>query len=185
MKQIIPQCAHITRYGLTEIGGVAYTVENELEQFPGTVGRLQPDVEVKLINETTAERCGVGEIGEIYIKVLVPSPGYYKDEAATRNAFDEDGYFITGDLGHFDESGRLYIDGRKNEFFKSRDFAISPAEIENIMLENSAIRAACVVAVYDDEMMTNVPAAVVAKKEQQTITADEVYSLIAGERFIH
>lgn len=185
MKQIIPNCAHITRYGATEIGGMTRTIGNELEQYPGTVGRLSSNVQMKLINENTGERCGVGEKGEIFVKVLVPSMGYYKDETANRNAFDDEGYFITGDLGYFDESGRLYIDGRKNEFFKSRDFAISPVEIENILLEHPAIRLACVVSIYDDELMTNLPAAVIVKMEQHTITENEVYSLISGKTSIN
>lgn len=180
LKQIIPNCENITRYGSTEIGGITCTVGNELEQYPGTVGRLSANFEIKLIDEHTGQRCGIGEKGEIFVKALVPSMGYYKDEAANRNAFDDEGYFITGDLGYFDESGRLYIDGRKNEFFKTRDFAISPAEIENVLLEHPAIRLACVVSVYDDEMMTNLPAAVVAKRGHSTITEKEIYSLVAG-----
>lgn len=179
MKKFIPHCMKLNGYGLTEVGSISFTAPMELEKYIGTVGMLTSNVEVKIINES-GEKCGVGEEGEIFAKTPISYLGYYKNEEATKKSYDEEGYFMTGDLGYFDETNRLYIIGRKNEFFKSRDFAISTAEIENILLENQAICAACVVSIYDDKMITNLPAAVVVKNEQYSITEEKVYSLIAG-----
>lgn len=178
IQEYIPRCVQMNGYGLTETGGVSFTME--LQQYPSTVGMLLPNVEAKIISET-GERFGPGDEGEICLKVPIHFLGYYKNEEATRRSFDDEGFFITGDLGHFDETGRLYVTGRKSEFFKSRDFAISSAEIETILMEHQAICVACVVSVYDEKMITDLPAAVIVKKEQHSITEDEVYSLIAGK----
>lgn len=182
MKQFIPKCVLLTTYGTTEIGGsVSCTVPKELEEYPNSGGQLVPGVKVKIISETTGERCGIGEEGEIYIKAPVPSIGYYKDETATRNSFDVEGYFISGDIGYFSKFGRLFINGRKKEIFKNCGFAIWPMELEDLILKNSAISDASVVSVYDSELLSDLPAAVVVKTNEYSITEDQVYAIIAGE----
>lgn len=182
LKKLAPKCLLLTTYGCTEIGGGATcTLPNELEDHPNSGGRLVPGVEMKVIDVKTGEKCGIGEEGEIYIKMPMPSLGYYKDETATQNSFDEEGYFISGDLGYFDESGRLIIIGRKKEIFKNCGFAIWPAELESIIINNPAVKEASVVSVYDEQIMSELPAAVVVKKENHSITEDEIYSIIAGK----
>lgn len=140
---------------------------------------------MKIINENTGEKCGIGEEGEIYIKTSIPSLGYYKDETATQNSFDDEGYIMTGDLGYFDESGRLLIIGRKKEIFKNCGFAIWPAELESLIIKNPAIKDAAVVNVYDEDIMSDLPAAVVIKREDHSITEDEVYAIVAGKNWSH
>lgn len=182
MKELIPQCVLMTTYGLTETGGsVTNTLPRELEEYPNTVGSLMSGVQMKIINEDTHKKCIIGEVGEMFVKVSVPSMGYFRDEIANRDSFDEDGYSITGDIGHFDESGRLYISGRKKDIFKNRGYSIWPTELENIIQKSSAVRQVCVVNIFDDEIMSDLPAAVVVKNEQHTITADEIYALVASE----
>lgn len=180
MKQILPKCVLLTAYGMTEIGGGAcYTNPRELEDHPNSVGQLLPGVHMKIISETTGERCGAGEAGEIFVKTLIPPMGYYRDEVATKSSFDAEGYFITGDIGCFGEDGRLSIIGRKKEIFKNCGFAVWPAEIENIMLKNPAVREVAVVSVYDEAIMSELPAALVVKKE--SISEEKLYSLVAGK----
>lgn len=170
---------------MTEIcGGITCTAPNELTECSNSSGRIIMGCQIKIINQRTGEKCGIGEEGEIYLKVPIPPMGYYKDEMATRNAFDNEGYFISGDLGYFDESGRLTVVGRKKEVFKCRGFFVFPTEIEHLILKHSDVRDVCVVNVYDDEMATDIPAAVVVKMENSSITADDVYAIIiAGTHF--
>lgn len=182
MKEIIPNCIFMTAYGLTELGGGAtITSPGELEEHPNAVGCLMPGVQMKIIDENTNENCGIGESGEVYVKIHVPSMGYLRDDVANRNAFDKDGYLITGDIGHFDESGRLHISGRKKDIFKSRGFSIWPAELEDIIQKSPAVRYVCVVNVFDEEIMSDLPAAVVVKNEHHSITQEEIYTLVAGK----
>lgn len=136
---------------------------------------------MKIINENTNERCGISEEGEVYVKTTIPAMGYFRDEVANRSAFDEEGYFITGDIGYFDEAGRLFISGRKKEMFKVRGFVIWPSEIEDVILKNHAVRYACVINVYDDGIASDLAAAVIVRNEQYTITKDEICKLVTGK----
>lgn len=182
MKEVIPHCIFRTSYGLSETGGgVSMTRPKELEECPNTVGRLVPGVRVKIVNIDTNEKCGIGEEGEICVKIPVPIIGYLRDETANKTSFDDEGYFITGDIGCFDETGRLFVSGRRKEIFKNRGFSLWPTEIEDIIQKHQAVRHACVVNVYDDEIMSDLVTAVVVKNEHHPITADEIYSLIAGK----
>lgn len=172
----------LNRYKFQEIGGgVTMIGPSDLEQFPGSVGFLVSGTFIKIIDELTSEKRGIGEKGEIYVKISTPSMGYFRDDEANRNSFDADGYLKTGDIGYFDEGGRLYVSGRKKEIFKNRGFAIWPAEIEDILLKNHAIRNVCVTPVFDDDNLSELPAAVVIKNENNSITCDEIYAIVAGK----
>lgn len=169
----------------TEIGGSgSMTAPKDLEKFPGTCGCLVPGTHIKIIDEHSNEKCGIGEKGEIYLKLSIPSMGYFRDDDANRNSFDADGYFKTGDIGYFDDTGRLYVSGRKKEIFKNKGYAIWPVEIEDVLLKNPSIRNVCVAPVFDDDTVTELPAAVVVKNENHEITHDEVYAVVAGEILI-
>lgn len=182
MKEIIPHCMFMTSYGMTETGGsISMPQPKELEECPNTVGRLISGVRVKIVNTTTKDKCGIEEEGEICVKMPIPVMGYLRDESANQNSYDKDGYFVTGDVGYFDESGRLFISGRKKETFKNRGFSIWPAEIEDVIQKCPAVCYASVVNVYDDEIMSDLIAAVVVKNDQNSITAQEIYSLVAGK----
>jgi len=110
----------IEGYGLTEAGILCF---NPLENpRPGSIGRLLPGVEAKL-----------AEDGELLIKSPCMFQGYYRDEAATRSVFDEDGWFLTGDIAEVDQDGYWYITGRKKELIvSSNGKKIYPARIENL-----------------------------------------------------
>lgn len=182
LKKVLPQCVLFTAYGLTEIGGGGTMILSEdLEKYPGSSGCLVPGTHMKIVDEATEEKCGIGQKGEICIKLSIPMLGYFRDEEATRNAFDAEGFFKTGDIGYFDDAGRLYVSGRKKETFKNRSFSIWPAEIEDVLLKNPAIRNCAVVPVYDEELVTDLPAAVIVKNENHEITRDDVYAIVAGK----
>lgn len=167
---------------MTEIGGSAsITKPNELDEYPNTVGCPLPGVSMTIISPETNERCGIGEEGEICIKIPIRVLGYYENEEANRAAFDAQGYFITGDIGHFDESGRLFVAGRKTEIFKNCGRFVSPIELENIIIKHPHVQEVCVVSVFDDEIVTDLPAAVVVRTKNSLITENDVYSMIAGK----
>ena len=112
-------------YGITECAPII-AVNRSKNVVPGSVGNVL-DIDTVKINEPNEE--GEGEI-------LVTGPnvmlGYYKDEAATADAFDDDGYFKTGDYGKLTDDGILYITGRKkNLIILSNGKNVYPEEIEN------------------------------------------------------
>jgi long-chain acyl-CoA synthetase len=116
-------------YGLTETSPVI-AVNYPGHVKLGTVGPVIPGVEVKLGEDIAAEDDGAGR--EILVRGPNVTPGYYHDEDANREAFEE-GWFRTGDLGELDAEGYLRITGRKKNLFKtSTGKYVSPDKIENL-----------------------------------------------------
>ena len=115
-------------YGMTETTG-AFT-SNGPDAFKlGTVGRPNPGVEVRL-----------AEDGEILCRGPVNTPGYYKQESATRNLIDEDGWIRTGDIGTVDEDGFYSVVDRKKELIiTSAGKNIAPSNIENYLKESPIV----------------------------------------------
>jgi long-chain acyl-CoA synthetase len=113
-------------YGMTECGPlISYTVVAD-KPPAGSVGKVIPYLECKL--ETTDPEHGIGEVLVRGENVML---GYYKDEEATREAIDPDGWLHTGDLGHLDENGFLYLTGRsKNMILSASGQNVYPEEIE-------------------------------------------------------
>jgi long-chain acyl-CoA synthetase len=111
-------------YGITECAPII-SVNHSVKIIPGSVGPVLEcnEVVIKDVSET-------GE-GEICVKGSNVMLGYYKDEAATADAFDEEGYFKTGDYGKFGEDNVLFITGRKkNLIILSNGKNVYPEEIE-------------------------------------------------------
>lgn len=131
-------------YGMTEVGVNCFTmtVEDSYRK-PGSIGRPMLFTEVKLEEMD-------GEVGEMWIRGPHVSQGYWNNEAATREAWGEGGWFRTGDLARKDDEGFFYIAGRRKEMFISGGVNVYPAEIERELLSHPAVSDAAVVAVPDE-----------------------------------
>lgn len=95
-------------WGMTEVTCAGLVAPSGIEGNSGSVGVLLPNCEVKLVDENGKE-VGMGERGEIYIKGPNVSPGYWKNETATRDTMLEDGWLRSGDVAIIDEKGWFYI----------------------------------------------------------------------------
>lgn len=127
-------------YGITECSPLL-AANRDRQQVKGSVGIVVPTTRVKIKDP---DEDGEGEICAKGPNVML---GYYKDEEATAAAFDEDGYFLTGDIGKLDENGWLYITGRqKNLIILSNGKNVYPEEIE---VELSAVPGVIDVVVYE------------------------------------
>ncbi|MDN3607075.1 AMP-dependent synthetase/ligase [Kaistella yonginensis] len=127
-------------YGLTETSPVI-SVNSFGKIKVGTVGHPLDNLEVK-----------IQEDGEITVKGPSVFKGYFKNEEMTKEAFTADGFFKTGDIGHFDEEGYLHITDRKKEMFKtSGGKYIAPQVIENLAKASKFIEQIMVVG--DGEKM--------------------------------
>lgn len=126
----------IEGYGMTETSPIiAVTDLRRGAPKPSTVGFPLENLDVKL-----------AEDGEILCKGHNVMMGYYKEPELTAQVIDEDGYFHTGDIGHFTEDGQLIVLDRKNDIFKLADQTpISPLLIENALRESLLINQAMVI----------------------------------------
>lgn len=127
-------------YGITECSPLLSVNRNKLQK-KGSVGMPIPAVNIKIKDPDEN-----GE-GEICAKGVCVMQGYYKDPEATEAAFDEDGYFRTGDIGKLDEDGWIYITGRaKNLIILSNGKNVYPEEIETAL---AAVPGVVDVVVYE------------------------------------
>ncbi len=120
-------------YGLTETSPVISANQPGAVKF-GSVGKVIPNVEVKISDD-----------GEILVKGDLVMKGYYKDEAETKEAFDEEGWFKTGDIGFIDKNGFITItDRKKNIIVMSNGKNVAPSPIESQVLKISYLSQAIV-----------------------------------------
>jgi long-chain acyl-CoA synthetase len=123
----------IEGYGLTETSAPATTNTPDVQRI-GTVGKAIPGTVVKLDTD-----------GEILVKGAGVFQGYFKDEAATAAAFDEDGFFRTGDIGEIDDDGFVTITDRKKDLIiTAAGKNIAPANIENLLKQHRLVGQAMV-----------------------------------------
>ncbi len=151
----------MTGYGLTEAGNVTLSRPGDsFEDVATTAGLPCDGVEVRIAHDS-----------EVLVRGYSVMKGYLDDPVATAEAIDEQGWLHTGDLGNFDDAGRLRIVGRKKDMFIVGGFNAYPAEIEGFLLEHPAVAQAAVIGVRDDRLGQVGKAFVVPKA---AVTADEL-----------
>ena len=136
-------------YGSTETAPIAvYTTISEAHKKPGSTGKAAVHCEIKLVDD---HGVGVaqGVSGEILLRGANIMREYWQQPEITQDVLDEDGWFKTGDIGHFDEEGYLYVDDRKKDMIISGGENIYPAELENVLVSCDALVEAAVVGKPD------------------------------------
>lgn len=137
-------------YGMTETSPVSFQSgsTDPLDKRVGTVGRIHPHVEVKLIDERGVT-VGVGEKGELCTRGYSVMLGYWGDEERTREAIDEEGWMHTGDLAELDELGYCQIVGRVKDMVIRGGENLYPREIEEYLIRHTAVQDVQVFGVPD------------------------------------
>lgn len=175
MKKYLPSGV-VVAYGLSELSGIVSANESE---YLSSVGALNNGMLVRIVDDD-GRRKGPGEDGEIYVKATFSFLGYWGDVEATADAVDTDGWLHTGDVGHFDENGFLYLVDRKKDILKYRNYQISPSELENLILTCDGVAAVCVVGI-PDSVSTDLPAAVIVKAVGKDVTSEDIETVINGK----
>ncbi len=142
--------APIERYGITE-GGIVVTNPYDGPRQPGRVGYPFPGVEVKL-----------GDQAEVLLQGGQVFKGYWRNPQATKEAFTDDGFFRTGDVGEIGEDGTLAIRGRIKELIITGGFNVYPREVELVLEEHPAVHEVAVAGVPSEKWGEEVTAFVVA-----------------------
>jgi fatty-acyl-CoA synthase len=146
-------------YGSTECAVATIATPDELRSAPGTAGRSPVTCEVVLFDERDQRIDGANKRGRIFIRSGAPFQGY----SDGRHKQIIDGYMSSGDMGHFDENGLLFVDGRDDDMIVSGGENVFPQEIENLLVEREDVSDAAVVGVDDSEFGKRLRAFIVSQ----------------------
>jgi fatty-acyl-CoA synthase len=145
-------------YGSTEVAWATIATPEDLRAAPGTAGRPPRGTVVKIYDEDGKE-LAQGETGRIFVGNEMLFEGY----TGGGNKDVIDGLMSTGDVGHFDEGGRLFVDGRDDEMIVSGGENVFPREVEDLLADHPKVEEAAVVGVDDEKFGQRLAAFVVAK----------------------
>jgi long-chain acyl-CoA synthetase len=158
-------------YGLTETSPVLAVNCPKRGSIPKSVGKPLPNLQMKLVKDNGEDvSWQPGEVsaeGEIWVNGPNVMRGYYNLPEATAEVLDEQGWFKTGDLGHFDGEGNLFISGgRKKDLIIKAGENISPMKIEEVLYKHPAILEASVIGVPDAKVGEEILACLQFKEGQ-------------------
>ncbi len=159
----LPGVLQVNVYGLTEGGAASCSLrpEDALAR-PGSIGRPNPPAELT-IRDDEGHVVPTGARGEIWMRVPGARRRYFRDEAATRATWTEDGWLRTGDVGHFDDAGFLYLDDRKKDVVIRGGHNVFPAEVEAALGEHPDVAESAVVGIPHDVLGEDLVAFVVLR----------------------
>ncbi|MFF5828357.1 4-coumarate--CoA ligase family protein [Streptomyces bacillaris] len=168
-------------YGMTELSPGTHVVPLSAERPPpGTVGRLLPNTEMRIVSlEDPARDAEPGTDGEILIRGPQVMKGYLGRPDATADMIDADGWVHTGDVGRVDEEGWLYVVDRVKELIKYKGYQVAPAELEALLLTHEQVADAAVIGVYDAEGNEVPKAFLVRSPGAEGLTEDDVLAYVA------
>jgi acyl-CoA synthetase (AMP-forming)/AMP-acid ligase II len=145
-------------YGSTEVAWATIATPEDLRAAPGTAGKPPRGTVVRLYDED-GNSVGPGETGRIFVGNELAFEGY--TGGGNKDAIG--GLLSSGDVGHFDEGGRLFIDGRDDDMIVSGGENVFPGEVEDLLAGHDAIAEAAVFGVVDEEFGQRLKAVVVLR----------------------
>jgi len=150
----------------------------------GSLGPISPGSEVKVVDLSTGAALGANTDGEICVRGNKMFAGYLNNEKAYREAVDGEGWYRTGDIGHYDERENIFITDRLKEVIRigvgNQYINISPVEIEQYLLTHPSI-AECAVVGVNNRAGTHWPRAyVVQKVGAPVVNETDIEKFVAG-----
>lgn len=160
----------LERYGMTEAGMITSNPYDG-ERVPGTVGYPLPGVQLRVCDDDGTP-CGEGVAGVVEMKGPNLFAGYWQLPERTESEHRADGFFITGDVGFVDESGRLTLEGRAGDMIISGGYNIYPKEIELIIDSVEGVSESAVIGIPSGDLGETPLAVVVA--DATGVTSDVI-----------
>ena len=159
-------------YASTEVGMGTLATPSDLREAPGTVGKPSAGVRIRILGEDGIE-LPRGKTGRIFVGSPLLFDGY------TGGGGKEviDGLMSTGDVGHFDDGGRLFIDGRDDDMILSGGENVFPQEVEELLATHDAVADAAVFGVPDEDFGQRL-AALIVGKPGTSVSPDELQSYV-------
>ena len=164
-------------YGLTEASPMVCCAALREPSKPMSIGLPLPATDIRFVDVDSGEPVGIGENGELQVKGPQVMAGYYEDEEATTAAF-QDGWLRTGDVGHMDEDGYVFLVDRIKDLIICSGFNVYPRTIEEAAMAHEAVEEVNVIGV-PDEYRGEAPIAFVKLKDGMSLTEAELKSFLA------
>ena len=155
-------------YGSTETAWATIATPADLRAAPGTVGRPPRGTTVRLFDDGGQE-VAPGQTGRIFVGNDLAFEGY----TGGGGKVAIEGLLSSGDVGHFDADGRLFVDGRDDDMIVSGGENVFPGEVEELLAGHEAIAEAAVFGVPDEQFGQRLKAVVVTRRDK-TLSADDV-----------
>ncbi|HVO54108.1 MAG TPA: AMP-binding protein [Solirubrobacterales bacterium] len=146
-------------YGSTEVAYATIATPADLRAAPGTAGKPPRGTRIKLFDEAGNE-VSQGGVGRIFVGNDMSFEGY--TGGGTKEAID--GLLSSGDVGHFDQAGRLFIDGRDDEMIVSGGENVFPREVEDLLADHDSVVEVAVIGVDDEQFGQRLKAFVVVRE---------------------
>jgi acyl-[acyl-carrier-protein]-phospholipid O-acyltransferase/long-chain-fatty-acid--[acyl-carrier-protein] ligase len=155
-------------YGATETSPVI-SVNSPGHNRPGSVGRVLPNIQVRMEHYETGDECRVGEIGKILVKGDSVMAAYFDDFEATALRMRR-GWFDTGDMGYMDEDGYLWHVGRLTRFLKIGGEMVSLVQVEDVLERALPAEVSCAVVEVPDALRgSKIVAAVTGRVDERAV----------------
>tara|TARA_R110002003_G_scaffold589_18_gene20720 strand:+ start:5882 stop:6781 length:900 start_codon:yes stop_codon:yes gene_type:complete len=190
-------------WGMSETSCIATMVHYPEHDPTGSVGRFLPNHDSKLVDDEGRDITDYDIAGELCVRGPLIVKGYFNNPEANQLAWDDDGYFHTGDMAvRKRENGLWYIVDRKKELIKVRGFQVAPAELEGVLLSHPEISDAAVIGILASganasagEQGTELPRAYVVLKAGSSLQEADIQAymkerlagykqLVGGVKFV-
>jgi acyl-CoA synthetase (AMP-forming)/AMP-acid ligase II len=139
-------------WGMTELAVGATTPRVGDVGAHGSVGKLLPNTELRVVDPATGDDMGIDGVGELLVRGPQVMAGYLDRDDATAATIDADGWVHTGDLGRIDADGMVWVVDRIKDLIKVKGFQVAPAELEAVLQRHPGVADAAVIrSVVDDQ----------------------------------
>lgn len=174
------QAHFVQNYGLAETTG-GFAQLDPQDHDPGgprayllrSVGRAYPGIELKVVDPGTGVEAAPGEFGELWTRSGQNMLGYWNNPEATARTITPEGWLKTGDGGHIDEDGYIFLTDRLKDVIISGGENVYPTEVENVIASHPAVQEVAVIGVPSERWGETVKA-IVAIKRDCSVTPDEL-----------
>lgn len=179
IRAACPQAYMGTGYGMTECSGaLAQAVGDDFTRKPSSAGRVLPIADVRIVG-AGGETLPPGGCGEIQVRGAIVMQGYWNRPQETAEAFTDDGWLRTGDIGTIDAEGYIFIVDRKKDMVISGGENIYCAEVERVMGEMPGVIECAAFGIPDERLGERLVAVVVARGVDEAAIIDRVGDRLA------
>ncbi|KAI9204256.1 uncharacterized protein BJ171DRAFT_459609 [Polychytrium aggregatum] len=170
-------CTVLPSYGMTECMPATTPPLNYKLDRPGTSGiSVGPEI---AIFDGNGDRMPLGQIGNIGLRGVPCFGGYEGDEAATKKAFNKEGFFDTGDMGYMDKEGYLFITGRSKEVINRGGEIISPVEIEDAVVAHPRVQQTLAYSIAHDVLQETIGVVIVSEPGAPRVDLKELQNFVS------